>query len=320
MSNCAVIDLGSNTIRLVVYEVRSPKEVRAGSRPFKSLVNDKVMAGLAAFVSEGIFSDEGIARATSVLKGHLKRATALNCKQVHIFATAVLRNAINCAEATCALEQAIGYPIRVLSAQEEARLGFVGARIDGALGSGTLVDIGGGSTELTRVRDDVDVCGVSLACGSLSTVTQFVSGILPTEDEMRAIDQAFGERLRAIDSMAAPADAFCAQHLFGVGGSIRAAAKMLAQLRQLSERPTTLTPADLDELLGLCVADPNTFAHAALKACVERIHTVVPGCVILRAVFEETGATDLRVCKHGIREGYLMTYVLDRLREGKNDE
>lgn len=325
MPNCAVIDLGSNTIRLVVYEVRSPKEVRAGSRPFKSLVNDKVMAGLAAFVSEGIFSDEGIARATSVLKGHLKRATALNCKQVHIFATAVLRNAVNCAEATCALEQAIGYPIKVLSAQEEARLGFVGARIDGALGSGTLVDIGGGSTELTCVRDDVDVCGVSIACGSLSTFTQFVSGILPTEDEMRAIHQAFIGRFRALGdavapAVAAPAEVFRAQHLFGVGGSIRAASKMLAQLRQLPGRPTTLTPTDLDELLGLCVADPNTFAHAALKACVERVHTVVPGCVILRAVFEKTGATDLRVCKHGIREGYLMTYVLDRLREGKNDE
>ena len=66
--------------------------------------------------------------------------------------------------------------------------------------------------------------------------------------------------------------------------------------------------------------EPHRFAHAALKACVERVHTIVPGCVILRAVFEESGARELRICKHGIREGFLMTQVIERQREGINNE
>ncbi len=312
MSNCAIIDLGSNTIRLVVYDVRSANDVNTKSRPFKSLVNDKVMAGLAAFVVDGVFTDEGIVRAAAVLKGHLKRANALRCKQVCIFATAVLRNARNCKSAVCALEEAVGQPIVVLSAQEEAYLGFVGAQIDGSLGCATLVDIGGGSTELTCVKDNVDIDGISIGFGSLSSFTRFVSGILPTEDEMGAINKAFLELLdMTCEKNDVQADIFRTQHLFGVGGSVRAAAKMLAQIRHLPERPQVLTPQDLDDMLSLSIQDPHGFAHAALKACVERIHTLVPGCVILRAIFEKSGARELRIRKHGIREGFLMTRVIN---------
>lgn len=321
MSHCAVIDLGSNTIRLVVYEIRSSQDARDKNRPFRSLVNDKVMAGLAAYVVDGVFSDEGIKCATSVLRGHLKRATALRCKQVHIFATAVLRNARNCKEAVSALERNIGHSIVVLSAEEEARLGFIGAGIDEPLTNGTLVDIGGGSTELSCVCNSRDQGGLSIAMGSLSSFARFVSAILPTENEMAAINQAFCDLLaEQLDKGELPANALCANQLYGVGGSIRAAAKMLVQVRHLSERPSVLTPADIDELLQLCVEEPHRFAHAALKACVERVHTIVPGCVILRAVFEESGARELRICKHGIREGFLMTQVIERQREGINNE
>ena len=70
MLNYGVIDLGSNSIRLVVYEVKGNGPGDCAPKSFKSLINDKVMAGLAAYVSDGVFTEAGIEKAASVLRGH----------------------------------------------------------------------------------------------------------------------------------------------------------------------------------------------------------------------------------------------------------
>ena len=118
MPNYGVVDLGSNSIRLVVYEVKDDRLAAYTNRDFKSLANDKVMAGLAAYVEDGAFTQTGIEKAASVLKGHAKRARFYRCKRLEVFATAVLRNAANCAEAVAAIEDASGLPINLLSARD----------------------------------------------------------------------------------------------------------------------------------------------------------------------------------------------------------
>ena len=102
MPNYGVIDLGSNSVRLVVYEVKDDRRPVYTNKDFRSLLNDKVMAGLAAYVREAVFTQAGVERAASVLKGHLKRARYFQCKRIDVFATAVLRNCDNSAEAVTA--------------------------------------------------------------------------------------------------------------------------------------------------------------------------------------------------------------------------
>ena len=99
MPTYGVIDLGSNSIRLVIYEVKDDRRSTYSSKDFKSIINDKVMAGLAAFVEDGVFTSDGVDRAVNVLKSHMKRVRYFGCKRVDVFATAVLRNAVNCADA-----------------------------------------------------------------------------------------------------------------------------------------------------------------------------------------------------------------------------
>ena len=152
MPNYAVVDLGSNSIRLVVYDVKDAHKRTCTNKDFKSLINDKVMAGLSAYVVDGVFTQDGIDRAVSVLRGHAKRARYFDCEKMEVFATAVIRNALNCEEAVAAIEEAAELPISLLSATDEAHLGFVGAPRDRAVERGTLVDIGGGSTEVIAGR------------------------------------------------------------------------------------------------------------------------------------------------------------------------
>lgn len=306
MPNYAVVDLGSNTIRLVVYEVKHAHERTFTNKDFKSLINDKVMAGLSAYVVDGVFTQDGIDRAISVLRGHAKHARYFNCEKMEVFATAVIRNAKNCDEAVIAIEEGAGLPISLLSAQDEAHLGFVGATCDRTVVRGTLVDIGGGSTELTRVEHDRDFDNASLGQGSLSSFAQHVRGILPTGDEMDAIAAALRTRLAALPRP----DAYRTDTLFGIGGSVRAAAKMHAQATGATSRPKTMTKKEIHAILTWCRTDPDAFAHTALKASAERIHTLVPGCVILLELFDAFGAERLDVCKYGVREGYLIERML----------
>lgn len=306
MPNYGVIDLGSNSIRLVVYEVKDDTLEAYTNKDFRSLINDKVMAGLSAYVVDGAFSQAGIDRAVSVLKGHAKRARYFDCKKLEVFATAVIRNASNCNDVVAALEERAGLPISLLSAQDEAHLGFIGATCDRSVERGTLVDIGGGSTELTRIENGRDFDNASIGQGSLSSFAQHVRSILPAADEMDAIERSLREKVRALPQR----EHYHAATLYGIGGSVRAAAKMRAQTASDRVRPKTMTKADIHEILKWCRTNPDTFAHTALKASAERVHTLVPGCVILHTLFEEFGADRLEICKYGVREGYLIERML----------
>ncbi|MEG1397290.1 MAG: exopolyphosphatase [Raoultibacter sp.] len=307
MPNYGIIDLGSNTVRACIYEIKDDtKKVYRRKKDFRSLINHKVMAGLAAHVENGAMTAGGIDHAVSVLSGHLRRAEYFKCKRLDIFATAVLRNCTNSHEATRAIEARINQPICLLSAAEEAHLGFVGATSDATIEEGTLIDIGGGSTELTRITGGCDFDNISLKQGSLSSFANQVASLLPTPVETEAISTSF-ERILTSQTSCEP---YRSPHFFGIGGSVRAAAKMYAEITCTVNRPETLTPAQVNEILALYRRDPHTFAHLALKAVPDRVHTLIPGCLILAQIMRDCLAENLLICKGGVREGYLIERIL----------
>ena len=124
---------------------------------------------------------------------------------------------------------------------------------------------------------------------------------------MDAIVGAFFERLAALPNR----DAYRAGTVYGIGGSVRAAAKMHAQAFDDPARPRMLAPRQLASLLDLLRDDPDRFAHQAVKAVPERVHTLVPGCVIAHTLLAGFGAQSLEVCKYGLREGYLVERMLE---------
>ncbi|MBP3318433.1 MAG: hypothetical protein J6K94_00345, partial [Ruminiclostridium sp.] len=115
----AVIDIGSNSMRLTVYETNGGI--------FTVLFKDKVMAGLAGYVEDGVLSQDGINRACQGLLSFQATLEALDIRRVAVFATASLRNIKNTRQAVALLEATTGYPIEVLSGEEEARWGYEGA-------------------------------------------------------------------------------------------------------------------------------------------------------------------------------------------------
>lgn len=298
--NYGVIDVGSNTVRLCIYDVS------ADGRKFKTVVNRKTMAGLAAYVVRGDLSDEGIAVAVESVRKCLKRAAYLKPVRVDVFATAVLRNIGNGARAIAAIEKGAGCRVALLSEEDEAHLGFVGASSKDDLVNGVLLDIGGGSSEVTLVADGADVMRASLPVGSLSSYRRHVSDITPSEDEFAAIKAEVRAMLRA--------DAHgMAEHrvrrLFGVGGSIRALAEVNAHL-VAGASDKDLTHDDVRRLADDFFARRRAFLDAVLHVAPERVHTIACGLAILTELFDDFDASALHVCSNGVREGYLIERIL----------
>lgn len=300
-----VIDCGSNSVRLVVYEVKGGRESRREGKPFRTLFDEKKMAGLSSYVEDGVLTAAGIDKAASVLGDLLRLADNLKCERVGIFATAVLRNCANSRAATQIIEEAIDHKVHVLTAKEEAHLGFVGASIGRDLDAGTLIDIGGGSAELTALRPDGDHAGISLPGGCVAFYARYVRLVMPTIDECRAMAEAFNELLNEAGDLAP----YRTTAAFGIGGSLRAVSKLLAQVRE-SEKPTTVTREDIDELFALLERDPSAYAHAVVKAAPDRVHSLTPGMAIARTLTERLGVQKITLCKYGIREGYLLDRML----------
>ena len=142
----AVIDLGSNTIRLVVYEETNAE--------FHALFTQKFTAGLAAYLQDGMMTPEGIRLICTTLqrcKMLLKEFTP--CTTL-AFSTAPLRNIRNTQEAIDQIYAETGYSVDVLTGLEEAYLDYYGVQRELPVESGLLFDIGGGSTEILTFAHD----------------------------------------------------------------------------------------------------------------------------------------------------------------------
>lgn len=298
--NYGVIDVGSNTVRLCVYDVS------ADGKKFKTIMNRKTMAGLASYVRDGKISEKGIAVAVESIGKCLKRASYLKPVRVDVFATAVLRNISNSAQAIAAIESEAHCSIVLLSEEDEAHLGFVGASSRDAMENGVLIDIGGGSSEVTLIVNSNDVMRASLPVGSLSSYKGHVEDILPTEEEFASIRRAVRDLL---DVDAHGMSEHRVRRLFGVGGSIRALAEVNARmLDDASNRD--MTHEDVDRLVHDLFERRRAFLDAVLNVSPERVHTIACGLAILVELFDDFDASTLHVCANGVREGYLIDRML----------
>lgn len=297
----AIIDVGSNSVRMVIYEVD------AAQRTVQEIYDNKETAGLAGFVNaDGALSDQGVQRAIDAIGGQLQRLAHFSCDDVSVFATAAVRNATNCAQVCARIEDACGVSVDVLSGTQEAELSFRGASHGVPVRDGVLFDLGGGSMEIVRFVQRRPVHSVSLPVGSLNLYLAHVGAILPTPAEVDAIREDVRSRVARIDWLSEVESPL----LFGVGGAIRAAAKLAQRHFRKPGGNDFLEVADLRGLLQATALPGNELAHEVLAVEPSRVHTVFPGMAAVDALAQAVGAERIAVARHGVREGYLFQRVL----------
>lgn len=301
MATCGIADVGSNTMRLSIFQYDE-----AG---FRLLLNKKEMAGLAGYVSEGVLSPEGIRVACRILLKFRLLLENLGTSEFYAFATASLRNITNTEEALDAIRAETGVALEVLSGAEEAALSFRGALSTAPQpeGTGLLADIGGGSTELVAYGNGVIRAGRSLPLGSLSLYTQMVSGLFPSPEEAKRIRQRARQELHR----AGCDDGTVFPHLLGVGGTIRAVGKLCDDLNG-GTQGRLLTAEEIQTLYRLLKKGDKSTLRQILRSTPDRVHTILPGLIILNTVIKTHGVETVTVSTQGVREGYLLRRVMKK--------
>lgn len=296
-----VIDIGSNTLRLAVYQLEGGQ--------LQPMLNKKYPAGLAGYVEEdGRMNAAGIRRTVEILQSLKRLAVHIGLTELFPFATASLRNISNTEEVLDVIRKECGLQIRVLSGQEEALFDYYGAVRSVNLDRGLLVDVGGGSTELVFFRDSETVVAESIPVGSLNLFQKFISGLLPEKKELKKIRREIMGRLDQIPMLESLSfDVVC-----GVGGSARGAQNLINALNGWPEDTNRYACGRLKEVTDLLESDPKRLIRQILKIAPERIHTLLPGIAVLRAVTDCYGAHTVLTSRYGVREGYLCHVLEER--------
>lgn len=307
----AVVDVGSNTVRLNIYKMEYGQPVPVLSR--------KESVGLASYVRNGQMLPAGIQRVTEVLSGFKVLLDGLKISNVHVFATAALRNAKNSRAAVGEIIKNSGMDVRVISGEMEAELDFIGAsHALENMESGILVDIGGGSTELVPYKDGKMLNAISLPFGSLNTYDKFVSNILPTAKERKAIKKAVTDELKKLpDEFGKGAyPVIC-----GVGGTARAANKLAIDMFRLPAEETSINVINLGKMIKILENDekdsvPVDALDILVRVIPYRVRTILPGMIVLQTIAKYFGGETIEVTEAGVREGYLYKFVVN----GEEDE
>ncbi len=289
-----VIDLGSNTVRLVLYNVN-------GSA-LEPKLSKKHTAGLVGYVKKRRLTPEGIKKAVDVLHDFKMILESVRVERLYVFATASLRNIENTLEVTEEIRKHTGFDVDVLSGREEAVFDYYGALQTVDMHDGLLVDIGGGSTELVFYQNNEILTTESMQIGSLNAYTSFISDLLPTPAERKRIEKEVKTKLDLIPASCKhiPATAIC-----GVGGTVRASCRLNRELNGKDASGIEYTINDLQKMIELADGDRKTAISYILNVAPERIHTLIPGMIILQTIAGYYGSKKVIISRSGVRDGYL---------------
>jgi exopolyphosphatase / guanosine-5'-triphosphate,3'-diphosphate pyrophosphatase len=293
----AVIDLGSNSFRLVVFmaadgwwkrtdEIYEP--VRIGE-------------GLAA---SGVLGDEPIERALAALDvfAHFCQASGLGSACIDAVATSAIRDAHNADAFLERARQRSGLPIRVLSREAEARYGYLAAVNSTTLSDGCVLDLGGGSMQLVRVRDRRARELGSWPLGAVRMTERFLPEQGPAgRRELKELRAEVTRQLADADWLT---DA--GSRLVGIGGTVRnlaSAAQRAAGLPSNGVQGAVIERDALDQLVQRLAELPAAQRSSIAGIKPARSDLILAGAVVVQGVLETGGFDGLEVTEAGLREG-----------------
>ena len=316
MSKLAVIDIGTNSIHMVLAEILPDASFKILDR-FK----DMTRLGNGVFAARRL-SDEAMIRALDVLKTLVTLARNKGFERIVAVATSAVREAQNGGDFVALIMEQTGLRVRVISGTEEARLIFLGVKNSIALPDGPtlVVDIGGGSVELIVGNREGLIHGKSLKLGAIRLAEQFLLKTPPSESMMRALEDIVLTQLRdalgsfkmkkfhslvATSGMAGNVGEVV--HLRQTGRPLPQHNLATVMLRDIRSLETELARSSVKARLAIPGLDPK------------RVDTLLPTTVVLRCLLELSGLHEITLCDKAIREGVIYDFIV-RHREGLKAE
>jgi exopolyphosphatase/guanosine-5'-triphosphate,3'-diphosphate pyrophosphatase len=292
-----VIDLGSNSLRLVVFE-------RLGAALFP-LFNEKVMCGLGrGIASTGRLNPEGIPLALVNLRRFVAFARATGVNHLAVLATAAVREASDGESFAAEVERQCRVPVKIIDGAEEARLSATGVRAGIPDADGIVADLGGGSVELIRVRPGLPSAvdgvgpigpGITLPLGPLR-----LAGL---GEGAKAVSEAIEQALAA----ASVSRAASGKNMYLVGGAARAIARLHMEHTQYPLHiihQYTIARREAENFFDIIGRLSRKSLERITTISRKRLEVVPVAALVLRKLITVAAPQKIVFSALGLREGY----------------
>ena len=297
-SDVAVIDVGSNSVRLVLYRVEG--------RALWTVFNEKVLAGLGRDIARtGKLSPSGVTEAMAALRRFTALLDGAPPDRIFTAATAAVRDAQDGLAFVEKVALETGLNLRVLSGEEEARYAALGVIAGAPASRGVVGDLGGASLELTRLDEDRAGAGVTLPLGPFA---------------LGAPGELSPDRLRKkVRALIEPvADRFRAETLHAVGGAWRNLA--LLQMR-MSDYPLEIihqyemSRREALAAVQVVARQSRSSLERTQGFSRKRVETLPHAAVVMEALIELLGLERIVLSAYGLREGLILDSLPASLRQ-----
>lgn len=291
-----IIDIGSNSVRLVVYE-------RTDGGAHRVVDASKRSARLSGKIDEtGALPEDTLSELSETLRHFMRICTLHGVGQIRAVATAAVRNATNREHILLLIKKETSLSIELLSGEEEASFGFLGMINSMDESEGFLIDIGGGSTEVSFFQNRELTESVSFPFGCVSLNKLYDSKDSFTDDSLEAIEKLVANAVKEHPWIRKAAGL----PLVGVGGTVRALGKVHQAAHQYPFAQThnyEISEAGVDELFHSMRKLPLDRRRKLPGLSKDRADVIMPGIAILRAIYRATRSSRYLICGAGLRDG-----------------
>ena len=297
MQGKAVIDVGSNSIKLYVAE-NTPEG------PLKTLADRVEIGALGRGLRRtGTLSRDAMERNCGIICRFAREARDMGCGEIAAVGTMALRQAENSQDFLTLVRESCGLDIRVLTGREEARLAYLGASRDFPFAGSRLVfDIGGGSTEFIGGRGDEARSIVSLPLGILGVTEEFLTSDPVLPREVRAAEEHIKT---CLEEGAVPLEG---EQLLGIGGTVTSMAAVQHRLASYNPRVVHGSSLTGEEVKGqVALFSSKTLAERRQVPGLDpgRAPVILAGALVVLGVMKALSAPLVYVSDRGLRHGIM---------------
>jgi exopolyphosphatase/guanosine-5'-triphosphate,3'-diphosphate pyrophosphatase len=300
-----VLDIGSNTVHLLVADVRP------GGRPLATTSERTVLRLMRYLEPDGSISEEGVVALEQAVAAAREVARAENVRELLATATSAVREATNGAEVIARVEAALGQDLQVLGGESEARFTFLAVRrwFGWSAGQILLFDIGGGSLELATGADELPDVAASVPLGAGRMTVEFLREDPPGEEAVEVLREHARSVLAPVRALMA--DQPSPHHVVGSSKAIRSLAKLAGYpVPGWSGSERMMLPRGaLGSWIPRLARLPASARQELPGITADRTFQIVAGAVVLHTAMTELAVDELEVSPWALREGVLLRYI-----------
>jgi len=300
----AAIDIGSNSVRLMVAE-----PLRDGS--YRILDEEREPTRLGRELSStGKLASEAVEQTLAALRRFKQIADGFQVDELRTIATCAVREATNGPEFCRRAKQEVGLDIDVISADREARLAFysVERAFDLAGKNVVVADIGGGSTELILASGNVIEAMFTTPLGAVRLTEMYGNGGAAVDAQYEKLVKAIDQHLRKL----VPKPFFAPHLLIGSGGTFTSLAEMIMAAKGQSNLPSrgySVSHAELSHLLDRLRKMPVKVRRGVPGLSPDRADIIVAGLTVIDRLMRHFQVNLLQVHNRGVRDGLILTMI-----------